>query len=192
MYSVVQKRNHKSKIINHKSMKRGLRNNNPLNIRHSADQWQGARAEQTDKSFVQFETMEHGYRAAWKVLESYWKYFHRVRQPFTVETIVGRWAPPGENDTRAYIRTVLMLTSLGGKENLPQPSRGVDTGRLVKLLAAMTTMECGMPYKEVDMEAIRKGYEMAFPGKRSYARTQPVDVDEAMEDLLVWDEYRDW
>ena len=173
-------------------MKRGLRNNNPLNIRHSADKWQGARAEQTDKSFVQFETMEHGYRAAWKVLESYWKHFHRVKQPFTVETIISRWAPPEENDTRTYIRTVLMLTSLGGKENLPQPSRRVDTERLVKLLAAMTTMECGIPYKEVNTEAIRKGYEMAFPGKRCYARTQPADADEAMEDLLVWDEYRDW
>ena len=28
---------------------RGLRNNNPLNIRHSKDRWQGARKEQTDK-----------------------------------------------------------------------------------------------------------------------------------------------
>ena len=33
-------------------MKRGLKNNNPLNIRHSKDQWQGARKEQTDKAFV--------------------------------------------------------------------------------------------------------------------------------------------
>ena len=38
-------------------MTRGQRNNNPLNIRHSADKWQGARVEQTDKSFVQFESM---------------------------------------------------------------------------------------------------------------------------------------
>ena len=29
-------------------MKRGLKNNNPLNIRHSKDQWQGACKEQTD------------------------------------------------------------------------------------------------------------------------------------------------
>ena len=31
-------------------MKRGIRNNNPLNIRHSTDRWQGASEEQTDKS----------------------------------------------------------------------------------------------------------------------------------------------
>ena len=174
-------------------MTRGQRNNNPLNIRHSADRWQGARAEQTDKSFVQFETMAYGYRAAWKTLESYWKHFHHTKQPYNVKNIIGRWAPPTENDTQAYIRAVLLMTSLGGNENLPQPSRGVDVARLERLLTAMTTVECGVPYKEVDTEAIRKGYELAFPGKRSYARTQPPsDEDVYMEDMLIWDEYRDW
>lgn len=37
-------------------MNRGIRNNNPLNIRRSADHWQGMRDEQTDPSFVQFKT----------------------------------------------------------------------------------------------------------------------------------------
>ena len=174
-------------------MTRGQRNNNPLNVRHSADQWQGARAEQTDPSFVQFESMAYGYRAAWKVLESYWKHFHRAKLPYNVKNIIGRWAPPTENDTQAYIHTVLRLTSLGGMENLPQPSRGVDTERLVRLLAAMTTMECGIPYKEVDRTAICEGYGLAFPGKRSYARTKPVEeLPEEWEDLLICDEYRDW
>ena len=175
-------------------MNRGIRNNNPLNIRHSADQWQGARIEQTDPSFVQFESMAYGYRAAWKVLESYWNHFHRTKQCYNVKNIIGRWAPPTENDTQAYIHTVLKLTSLGGVENLPQPSRGVDTERLVRLMAAMTTMECGIPYKEVDTKAIRNGYRLAFPGKRVYARTKPMGEAsvEEIEDWLFWDEYRDW
>ena len=173
---------------------RGQRNNNPLNIRHSADQWQGARKEQTDKSFVQFESMAYGYRAAWKTLESYWKHFHRTGQYYNVTNIITRWAPPSENDTEAYIRTVLRLTSLGGKENLPQPSRGGDTERLVRLIQAMTTVECGIPYKEVDLKAIREGYRLAFPGKRVYARTKPVEEASVkdLEDWLIWDEYRDW
>ena len=177
-------------------MNRGIRNNNPLNIRHSADQSQGAREEQTDKAFVQFTSMAYGYRAAWKVLESYWKHFHRSRQPYNVTNIISRWAPPTENDTRNYIRTVLTLTSLGGKENLPQPSRGVDTERLVRLVQAMTTMECGVPYKEVDVDAIREGWRLAFPGKCSLARTKPVEEEEWKcvnpDDWLFWDEYRDW
>ena len=87
---------------------------------------------------------------------------------------------------------MLRLTGLGGNENLPQPSRGVDVERLERLMAAMTTMECGIPYKEVDEEAIREGYGMAFPGKRSYARTQPVEDVIDMDELLMWDEYKDW
>lgn len=155
-------------------MTRGIRNNNPLNIRHSTDRWEGARIEQTDKSFVQFMSMAYGYRAAWKILESYWNHFHRTGQPYTPITIITRWAPPVENDTESYIHTVLRLTSLGGNENLLQPSRGVDVERLVRLVQAMTVVECGIPYKDVDTEAIREGYKLAFPGKRFYARIQPI------------------
>lgn len=165
-------------------MTRGIRNNNPLNIRHSADHWQGARIEQTDPSFVQFQSMAYGYRAAWKVLESYWKHFKRHRQPFTVQSIIHRWAPPSENDTGAYVRTVLTLTSLGGHENLPRPFMGIAIDKLVRLLAAMTTMECGVPYKEVDVQAIWDGYELAFPGKLAEA--------ELLEKLRHEDEYWDW
>ena len=44
---------------------RGIRNNNPLNIRRTAkDQWKGLRAQQTDASFCQFESLEFGWRAA--------------------------------------------------------------------------------------------------------------------------------
>ena len=43
---------------------RGTRNNNPGNIRHSADAWKGMNVEQLDDSFVQFETPHFGIRAA--------------------------------------------------------------------------------------------------------------------------------
>ena len=148
------------------NMTRGLRNNNPLNIRHSADRWQGARTEQTDASFVQFQSMAYGYRAGWKLLESYWKHFNTARQPFTVEAVIRRWAPPSENDTTAYIRTVLRLTSLGGNERLPRPFKGYMLGKLARLLGAMTVVECGIPIHQVDYDAIWQGYDLAFPGKR--------------------------
>ena len=47
---------------------RGIRNNNPLNIRKSKDQWQGMRREQTDSAFCQFENLAYGWRAAFKLL----------------------------------------------------------------------------------------------------------------------------
>ena len=176
---------------------RGIRNNNPLNIRHSADQWQGARTQQTDPSFVQFESMAYGYRAAWKVLETYWNHFTGHGLAFNVRSIISRWAPPKENDTENYIRTVLRISGLGGMENLPQPSRMMETEALVKLMGAMTCMECGVRYKEVDWNAIREGYELAFPGKKRYEKIKPQEssaslTPDEIEDLLMWDEYRYW
>ena len=182
---------------------RGIRNNNPLNIRHSASKWQGVRKEQTDKSFVQFTTMAYGYRAAWKVLESYWKYFHDLPKVFNVRNIITRWAPPTENDTENYIRTVLLLSGLGGNEHFPQPSRGMNYERLELLIRAMTTMECGIPYKEVDVEAIREGFDLAFPGMRRVKSKriepkEPADIGVSMlpdtkgTTLACWDEYEDW
>ena len=184
-------------------MSRGTRNNNPLNLRHSADQWQGARKEQTDKSFVQFESMAYGYRAAWKTLDSYWKHFKKLRQPFTVRAIISRWAPPSENDTDAYVTTVLRLTSLGGNERLPRPLRGIAIDKLVRLFRAMTTVECGIPYDQVSEEPIWDGYDLAFPGKRLTHRgnvrstqpliLQPVPIPEPLEKTFhSWDEYWDW
>ena len=187
-------------------MSRGTRNNNPLNLRHSADQWQGARKEQTDKSFVQFESMAYGYRAAWKTLDSYWKHFKRLRQPFTVRAIISRWAPPSENNTDAYVTTVLRLTSLGGNERLPRPMRGIAIDKLVRLFRAMTTVECGTPYDQVSEEPIWDGYDLAFPGKRKQRLPQftahPSDAspfrietqlgEEAPQQCPPYDEYWYW
>ena len=101
---------------------RGLRNNNPLNIRHSASRWQGARVEQTDKAFVQFTSMTMGYRAACRILETYYKHFEAQHKPFTPRNIILRWAPPNENDSEAYLRRVCRLTNLAGNEALVRPS----------------------------------------------------------------------
>ena len=185
------------------TMTRGIRNNNPLNIRHSADQWQGMRAQQTDQSFVQFESMDYGYRAAWKVLESYWNHFEQVGKLFNARNILTRWAPPTENDTEAYFRTVLRLSGVGGNETFPKPSRGTGYGRLEVLLRAMTTVECGIPYDKVDVGTIRQGFHLAFPGvlKKKRKELQPkVPVDVNVSKLpsqqgttfAAWDEYWDW
>ena len=99
-----------------------MRNNNPLNIRHSASRWQGARVEQTDKAFVQFTSMTMGYRAAWRILETYFNHFETEHKPFTPRNIILRWAPPNENNSEAYIRRVCQLTNLAGNEPLVRPS----------------------------------------------------------------------
>ncbi|MBR5203868.1 MAG: structural protein P5 [Bacteroidaceae bacterium] len=161
---------------------RGLRNNNPLNIRHSADRWNGAAETQTDKEFVQFKSMVYGYRAAWRTLHTYYKRLSDRKKHFTVENIIGRWAPPTENDTKQYIRMVLSLSSIGGKENLLPPANPMGYTKLSRMLAAMTVMENGIRPHQVDMEAIYQGYKLAFP----------ENAQELDESLLCEDEYGEW
>ena len=87
---------------------RGIRNNNPLNIRHAQqNRWRGLRKEQTDKSFCQFTEMKWGLRAAIRLMENY------IRQGLqTPRQIIGRWAPPTENDTASYVRKACQRAGL--------------------------------------------------------------------------------
>ena len=163
-------------------MTRGLRNNNPLNIRHSKDQWQGTATTQTDKDFVQFQSMAYGYRAAWRILNTYYKKLKERKKYFTVENIIHRWAPPSENDTISYIRTVLTLSGIGGRENLLPPSNVSSYYKLSQLLAAMTVMENGIHMSQVDTEAVFQGYKLAFP----------ENAQELDEWMLAEDEYGEW
>lgn len=81
---------------------RGIRNCNPGNIRITKDKWKGLREVQTDREFFQFETMPWGYRALIRTLQNY----RKRHDCWTIGDFIRRWAPPEENDTTAYIRTV--------------------------------------------------------------------------------------
>ena len=128
-------------------MTRGMRNCNPLNIRRVAGtRWKGQRAEQTDREFVQFSSIEYGIRAAFCLLETYRRKYKAV----CVEDIINRWAPPSENDTRKYIETVCRLTGFGGKERLVED-------QIPALVYAMAFVECGAP---ISKETISKAYSL--------------------------------
>ena len=87
---------------------RGIRNNNPLNIRRNpANQWQGLRPVQADKLFCQFKAMKWGLRAAIKLLDNYIR-----RGAQTPRQIISRWAPPSENDTASYVRKACQRAGL--------------------------------------------------------------------------------
>ena len=93
-------------------MTRGIRNNNPLNIRRNpANQWQGLRPVQADKSFCQFKAMKWGLRAAIKLLDNYIR-----RGAQTPRQIISRWAPPTENDTASYVRKACQRAGLDPDE----------------------------------------------------------------------------
>ena len=114
-------------------MTRGLRNNNPLNIRRVVGTvWMGQQDEQKGPAFVQFTSMAWGLRAAFCILKTY-----QIKYNATcVETIISRWAPSSENNTAAYIMGVCRLTGFGGKERLNERD-------WPKLVRAMAQIECG-------------------------------------------------
>ena len=115
---------------------RGIRNNNPLNIRHSADRGQGACKEQTDKSFVQFESMAYGYRAMFVLLNSYHKRYGLT----TIREMISRWAPPSENFTEGYIRFVSERSGISADAQVDSRSER----DMVPIVAAMSEIENGV------------------------------------------------
>ena len=132
---------------------RGIRNNNPLNIRRSKDQWKGLADAQTDRAFCQFKSLEYGWRAAFYLLTR--TYYHKYRL-YTIRTIIRRWAPPGENNTEAYIANVSRLTGIDPDEPigipLEKPSRWMMVG------IAMAIQENGT--NSLDYFAMLRGWEM--------------------------------
>ena len=102
----------------------GIRNNNPGNLRPVGK----------ETGFQKFESMEDGIVAAAKNLQGY------VRKGYdTVEKIINRWAPPKENDTGSYVKSVAAKigVSAGDKLNLKDPRA------MKELLKAIFAVENG-------------------------------------------------
>lgn len=81
---------------------RGIRNNNPGNLRLTDAIWLGERASGDDPEFEIFDSAVYGIRALAKLLRRY----HRAYRLKSVGAIISRYAPIGENDTLAYIDDV--------------------------------------------------------------------------------------
>lgn len=91
------------------TLPRGYRNNNPLNIRKSMNTWKGkVYLTNTDGVFEQFISMPYGYRAAFKLMQTYINKYGCN----TVAKIISRWAPENENNTKSYIQHVCELAGL--------------------------------------------------------------------------------
>lgn len=128
---------------------RGIRNNNPLNIR-IGNVWLGEVDNPTDPNFEQFVSMEYGLRAAFVLLRRYIRHYKRQ----TITDIITAWAPASENHTQKYIDTVSSL--MGTSPDAPLLYEDVDA--MTRLVDAMVYVECG---QHVPMDKIMKGYSLA-------------------------------
>lgn len=122
---------------------RGIRNNNPLNIR-VGNAWLGEVSQPTDTEFEQFVSLAYGLRAGFILLR---RYIERYKLN-TVSKIIRRWAPSVENDTRRYIERVCLMSGLHPDEELifscPE--------KMQALVDAMVHYECGcgLPMSEIE------------------------------------------
>ena len=123
---------------------RGIRNNNPGNIRWG-DDWKGLvpEGQRTDKSFCQFKAPEFGIRAMIIILRNYQSKYGLK----TITGIIKRWAPPNENDTQAYIRSVAQATGT----DADKPIDLTDSRKLFPLLQAIIKHENGTQPYEYDV-----------------------------------------
>lgn len=136
------------------TLPRGIRNNNPLNLRRTKTAWMGLASPQQvskwDKDFCQFVSMEWGIRAAAVTLRTY---IQRYKLN-TISSIITRWAPPSENKTQSYIDTVASHCLMSSV----QPISWSNRATICKIMRAMAYVECG---QWIPANIIEKGYELA-------------------------------
>lgn len=141
------------------SLPRGIRNHNPGNIdRRPGVQWQGMAADQSsDSRFVVFQSAIWGIRALARVLTTY-QDSRRAADGSRIDTvreIIHRWAPPGENQTTAYVDQVAKRMGLD-----PDARINVhDYGTMLDLVTAIITHENG--HNPYSLDTLREGLRLA-------------------------------
>ncbi len=129
---------------------RGIRNNNPGNIRHG-DKWRGLADIQTDKAFCVFKSPEWGIRALVRILRNY-QTKHGLK---TVESIINRFAPEVENNTTSYILSVCQVLDVKPRDVIDVREPGI----MINLLKAIIRHENGVqPYSD---DVLKRGIELA-------------------------------
>lgn len=113
---------------------RASRNNNPLNVTNlSNGTWDGQTG--TDGNFAVFGSREAGLAAADRNLQAYGQQ-HNID---TVRGVISRWAPPNENNTADYVKTVSAATGFAPDAHIDLNDPNVRH----KLIAAMEPVEGG-------------------------------------------------
>lgn len=140
-----------------KTLPRGLRNNNPGNIRKNNIVYAGEVVPSRDDSFKQFTTMAYGYRAMFVVLHTYARRYGLD----TIAKMIARYAPANENHTEAYINAVA--------ESAGVPAHGhvtsINGDVMIPIVAAMSRVENGIPAVMADVE---RGWQLFIADYRNH------------------------
>lgn len=128
-----------------------IRLHNPGNIENDGDQWKGLSEDQPHHRFYKFISPEYGIRAIIRLLVTYNKKYDGD----TIKEIITRWAPPSENNTIAYIKSVCKKTG----KNPDDPVDITSRKEIASLVKAIILHENGVqPY---DNTVIEKALDLA-------------------------------
>ena len=132
---------------------RGIRNNNPLNIRKGGH-WRGEKAEQSDKEFEEFKSMEYGIRAAIKLVCNHINGQNSRHKPCTnLVQLIETWAPHTENNTGAYIKAVEEMTGINRYQRIYANNREMVS----RIVTAMAKVETG---ELLDKSLVRSAWDL--------------------------------
>lgn len=134
-------------------LSRGVRNNNPGNIRHSVTPFRGEVTPSGDAEFKEFESMEWGFRAMLLILHNYGVLYGID----TLDRMIYRWSPPSENDTALYIKAIARRLDCTVGAHIDTLNRDV----MVAMVGAMAHIECGVAMDEATIE---RGWELFATG----------------------------
>lgn len=147
-------------------MSRGLRNCNPGNIRRSPGVcYSGEKHPGRDPEFREFCSMEWGFRALFVVLYTY----HRRHGLKSCRAWIGRWAPPCENNTRAYVDYLCRRVGITPDQELDPLKEEV----MIPLACAICEIENGA---KADLAQVQQGWELFL---RDYGEKQENKKDES-------------
>jgi hypothetical protein len=149
------------------SLPRGIRNNNPGNVRVSSSNWIGKvpLSENTDstlvngqpqlrQAFEQFVDMKHGVRCCIKILQNY-RANHGL---MTIRDLIHRYAPTNENHTDIYINFIADRTGLN-----PDVTFNPTKENMRKLVKAIIRFENGTNQEWVSDGVFNQAWAMIHP-----------------------------
>jgi hypothetical protein len=116
---------------------RGLKNNNPGNLRIGSSAWMGKipKSQNSDGSFEQFETWVYGVRAMTKLIRNYIK-----GGTNTINKIINKYAPPSDgNNTNRYIAFLVGETGILANKPIDPDDKTV----MRKLIKGIVKQELG-------------------------------------------------
>jgi len=147
-------------------MTNGIKNNNPLNIRRGLKKFNGMAEQQNDSLYLTFDSLEEGYMVAWIELMGMMYEISRKGRLCTLSNLIKLRAERYDiADVASYTKKVSDISGIAPHKALSLTAALEDLeemSALVALMIALTCVECNVEPKEVDTDAMSKGFGMIF------------------------------